>query len=145
MLRAILRGRFDVLVAVGAPSILAAQKATKTIPIVFVPPANHLGMNFEAFEVRVWEDVKPACRRTIMCMLLIAALAVIWNLLGGPTCVGVFLLSIIRPEIPPALASPQIARPCRTGIRLRSTLCPTACSCGVSPSSSAQVAGRVEK
>jgi hypothetical protein len=38
MLRAILRGRFDVLVAVGAPSILAAQKATKTIPIVFVPP-----------------------------------------------------------------------------------------------------------
>jgi putative tryptophan/tyrosine transport system substrate-binding protein len=25
-------------VAVGAPSILAAQKATKTIPIVFVPP-----------------------------------------------------------------------------------------------------------
>ena len=28
----------DVLVAVSVPSILAAQKATKTIPIVFVPP-----------------------------------------------------------------------------------------------------------
>jgi putative tryptophan/tyrosine transport system substrate-binding protein len=28
----------DVLVAVGTPSILAAQKRTKTIPIVFIPP-----------------------------------------------------------------------------------------------------------
>jgi hypothetical protein len=27
--------------------------------------ANHLGMNFEAFEVRVWEDVEPAFRKII--------------------------------------------------------------------------------
>ena len=32
-----------------------------------------------------------------------------------------FLLSISRPEIPPALASPQIARPCQAGLRLRSS------------------------
>jgi putative tryptophan/tyrosine transport system substrate-binding protein len=125
---------FDVLVAVGAPSILAAQKATKTIPIVFVPPqdpitlklttnlarpdgnltglttmgvdvaptrvqllksafpdlpsvamlfdpvvaynvvreveetrlaATHLGMSFEAFEARVWEDVEPAFQKIV--------------------------------------------------------------------------------
>jgi hypothetical protein len=29
------------------------------------PAANHLGMNFEAFEVRVWEDVEPAFRKII--------------------------------------------------------------------------------
>jgi putative ABC transport system substrate-binding protein len=124
----------DVLVAVGAPSILAAQKATKTIPIVFVPPqdpitlklltnlarpdsnltglttmgvevaqkrvqwlksafpdlksigmlfdpvvaynvvreveetrqaANKLGMNFEAFETHVWEDVETAFQKIV--------------------------------------------------------------------------------
>ena len=37
------------------------------------------------------------------------------------TCPSVSLLSIVRPEIPPALASPQIARPCPTDIRLRSS------------------------
>jgi putative ABC transport system substrate-binding protein len=124
----------DVLVAVGTPSILAAQKATKTIPIVFVPPqdpitlklttnlarpdsnltglttmgvdvapkrvqllktafpyllsvamlfdpvvaynivreveetrltATNLGMSFESFEVRVWEDIKRAFQRIV--------------------------------------------------------------------------------
>jgi hypothetical protein len=37
------------------------------------------------------------------------------------TCVGVFLLSITRPEIPTALACQQIARPSRTVIHLRSS------------------------
>ena len=124
----------DVLVAVGAPSILAAQRATKTIPIVFVPPqdpitlklmtnlarpdsnltglttmgvdvapkrvqllksafpdllsvamlfdpvvaynvvreveetrlaANKLGMSFEAFEARVWDDVEPIFQKIV--------------------------------------------------------------------------------
>src|SRR5260370_4304040 len=32
----------DVLVALGAPSILAAQKATTTIPIVFVQPQHQI-------------------------------------------------------------------------------------------------------
>src|SRR5882757_1055490 len=61
------------------------------------------------------------------------------------TYVGVFLLSIIRTENPPALGYRQIARPCRIDIRLRSSLCPTACSCGVSPSSIDQDAHPVEK
>jgi putative tryptophan/tyrosine transport system substrate-binding protein len=38
----------DVLVAVGAPSILAAQKATATIPIVFVPPQDPITLKVVA-------------------------------------------------------------------------------------------------
>jgi putative ABC transport system substrate-binding protein len=38
----------DVLVAVGAPSILAAQKATTTIPVVFVPPQDPITLKVVA-------------------------------------------------------------------------------------------------
>src|SRR5260370_3796819 len=38
----------DVLVAVGAPSILAAQKAATTIPVVFVPPQDPITHNVVA-------------------------------------------------------------------------------------------------
>jgi putative tryptophan/tyrosine transport system substrate-binding protein len=38
----------DVLVAVGAPSILAAQKATTAIPIVFVPPQDPITLKVVA-------------------------------------------------------------------------------------------------
>jgi putative ABC transport system substrate-binding protein len=38
----------NVLVAVGAPSILAAQKATTAIPIVFVPPQDPITLKVVA-------------------------------------------------------------------------------------------------
>jgi putative ABC transport system substrate-binding protein len=44
----LVRLNVDVLVAVGAPSIQAAQKATTTIPIVFVPPQDPITLKVVA-------------------------------------------------------------------------------------------------